>query len=52
MTGILSEIFLYKGSEVDDHFANFLIDVIYREQKLFLINVERNAKHKLEKVEV
>lgn len=40
MTGLLSEIFLYKGSEVDNNFANYLIDEIYRGKKLFLINVE------------
>jgi hypothetical protein len=45
MTGILSEIYLYKGSEVDDQLANYLIDIVYREKKLFLINIEHNTLH-------
>ena len=50
MTGILSEVFLYKGSEVDDRLANYLIDVVYRKEKLYLINVE--CKNKDSKVNV
>lgn len=44
MTGVLSEIYLYKGSEVDNQLADYLIDVIYKEKKLFIINVELNLQ--------
>lgn len=39
MTGILSRIYLYKGSEVDNYQANLLID-IYEKENLLLINTE------------
>ena len=41
MTGVLSDVYLYKGSEVDDKTANYLIEEIYLRKGLFLINTER-----------
>jgi hypothetical protein len=40
MTGILSEVFLYKGSDVDNKMADYLIDEVYRKKQLLLINTE------------
>jgi hypothetical protein len=44
MTGVLAEVYLYKGSDVDNKMANYLIDVVYREKKLFLINTECGSR--------
>lgn len=45
MTGILSEIYLYRGSEVTDNYANILIE-IYHEKRLLLINVENDIPNR------
>lgn len=45
MTGVLSEIYLYKGSEVNNEMANYLIEHVHLKRKMRLINVElRSAK--------
>lgn len=40
MNALLTNFYLYRGSEVDDDFANYLIDKIYREGGLKLLNLE------------
>ena len=46
MTGVLSQIYLYKGSEVDDQTANYLIEEIYQKKGLFLLNTELTPENK------
>lgn len=40
MMGIMEEIYLYKGSDINNNKANYLIDTIYREKKLIPVNIE------------
>lgn len=40
MVDLLSKIFIYKGSEVNNNFANYLIDNIYRKEGLVPLNSE------------
>ena len=40
MMGVLEEIYLYKGSNINNSEANYIIDIIYREKKLIPINIE------------
>lgn len=39
-----SDVFLYKGSDVNNELADYLIDVIYKEKKLLPINEEIKLK--------
>ena len=40
MMGVLEEIYLYKGSDINNCEANYIIDIIYRQKKLIPVNVE------------
>jgi hypothetical protein len=42
MNTSLTNFYMYKGSEVDNDYANYLIDEIFRDEGLSPINIELN----------
>lgn len=40
MNALLTNFYIYKGSEVDDDYANYLIDEIFRDEGLKPVNIE------------
>ena len=46
MTDLLERVYIYNGSEVDNNYANYLIDEIYLRQNLIPLNRELEPKPK------
>lgn len=44
MFGAITKVYIYKGSEVDNKMANYLIDEIYRKKGMSPLNSEKNPK--------